>query len=137
MKLGRFLATAAISAVALLWLSTEPVKSQSGGVLQATPGHYLHVVLTVSCASNRTQLQLGFTRLEWGQDGKTTSVRGLEPVMVELFKGNMKITSDLEAPKLKDGILTITVEGKGDVDFNILYGHGGTVPEAQVCKLMN
>jgi hypothetical protein len=64
-----------------------------------------------------------------------TAVRGIEPLLKTSLSEEFKILSDLTKPKLRDGALLLTLEGKGQVPFMIRFGQDLRIPEAQHCRL--
>jgi len=129
-------------AVALVTLLMFPANALSqSGSLQAPGDEYIHVIFSVSCvdaATNEThltQFRLGFKKLVWDKDGKTVDVCGVQPVVEQLNGPKLNVLSDLKRPSVKDGILTLTLDGqpgakgKMDIPFVIKYGRSGSIPQ--------
>jgi hypothetical protein len=66
-------------------------------------------------------------KIEWDDQGKLISIKNLRP----FFEGSKQIaiTSDVKEPKIKDGILYLKLDGKGDTEFkfNTLFGKGVSI----------
>ena len=130
-------------AVALVALLMFPANALSqAGSLQNSPDEYFHVIFPVNCINTTTnethltQFRLGFRKLAWDKDGKTVDVRGVEPIVDQLNGPQLKVVSDLKRPSVKDGILTLTLDGqpggKVDIPFVIRYGRSGSIPQENV-----
>ncbi len=76
---------------------------------------------------NFRQLAIRANRIEWDEDGKTTAITGLAPIVETSLGEKWKIVSSLEKPALKDGVLTLELEQKGKVTFDIRFGNKGTL----------
>ena len=117
----------------------RPIKG--GGFIQALPGKYFHIILLVNCTEKtvrkqqRKYIQLGVNRIEWDEQGKTIDIRGVEGVIKTSLEEEFKVVSDLERPVVKDGVLTISVERKGDIPLVIRFEDDGTIPKEHQCKL--
>jgi hypothetical protein len=95
--------------------------AQGAGFMRAEPGKFYHVIPTFQCGEHYQQLGIGLSWLEWDDNGKTLSVRGLEPIIDSSSGDKYEITSDLEHPLVEDGILKITIKDKGDFSFKIEF----------------
>jgi len=99
------------------------------GQIQAVEGKYLHVIAWHKYAPISTngpgysQIQIGFTRIEWDDKGKTTNIQGLEKTVDTSVYGTLKVLSDLQNPSLANGIVTIEVETLGKMPVEILFGN--------------
>jgi hypothetical protein len=66
-------------------------------------------------------------KVEWDDTGKAIVIEGLRP----FFDGaeQIKITSDVAKPKIKDGTLLLKLDGKGDKEyqFKIVFGIGVSI----------
>lgn len=130
-----------VALVALLMFPADAFSKK--GSLQALQGEYVSVIIPVTCTdpatheTHITQFRLGFEKLVWDKDGKTIDARGVKPVVDQLGPP-LKVVSDLKRPSVKDGILTLTldgqpdVNGKVDIPFLITYGRNGRIPDENV-----
>ena len=106
---------------------------KGAGYIQAEKGKHIHVSIIIERskpkegASNIKQLVLGLNRIEWDDDGKTTAASGMEPIIETSLGEKWKITSNLEKPAVKNGLLLVYVEGKGKVSLDIKFGDKGKV----------
>jgi hypothetical protein len=73
-------------------------------------------------------------RIEWDDAGKTTSIKGLRPFFESAEE--IKITSDVNNPKLADGVLFLKLDGHGDLEFKFSMAFGkGTNIDPPVLKI--
>jgi hypothetical protein len=116
----------------------RPIKGE--GYIQALPGKYFHVLFLIGCDDKKTgkqrrkQIQLGVNRIEWDKQGKTIDIRGIEAVIKTSLGETFKVVSGLERPKVKDGILTISIEGKGNIPLVIRFQDDASIPKDQQCR---
>ena len=81
------------------WFDSKGNLSKGSGYIQANPGKYFSVVVTVSPSDahtndlNFTQFQLGVTRMEFDDNAVPTVVVGLNPTIQTLFGTELKTTS--------------------------------------------
>jgi len=89
------------------------------GYYEALDGHDYYIPFTSGGLGG-----LHVDRVEWDDTGKTIAIKGLRP----FFDGGeqIKITSDLAKPQIKDGVLYLKLDGKGDKEyqFKIVFGIG-------------
>jgi hypothetical protein len=92
------------------------------GYYEALEGHDFYIPFTSGGLGG-----LHVDKVEWDKDGKIIGVQGLRPV----FEGaeQIKITSDVANPKIKDGVLFLKLDGKGDREFQfkIVFGIGVSI----------
>jgi hypothetical protein len=132
-----------LAVIALLIFS--PTAMLQAGTLNGTPEEYVSVIVPLSCndpASGEehiTQARLGFLKVSWdNKDGHLVDARGVKPVIEILDQPSLPIVSDLKKPSLKDGVLTLTIDGQsvgaGKVDVPIIIKNGrtGTIPDENV-----
>ncbi|MGD0383460.1 MAG: hypothetical protein ABSA77_08070 [Thermoguttaceae bacterium] len=98
----------------------EPIKG--AGYYEAVKDNYHYVPFSKGGFGG-----LNVDRIEWDETGKTVAVVGLRPFFEA--RSNIKITSDVKKPKLKDGILYLKFEGQGDNEFKfkIVFGTGVSI----------
>jgi len=92
------------------------------GYYEALEGHEYYIPFTSGGLG-----ALHVDRVEWDETGKTVALKGLRP----FFDGaeQIRITSDVMQPKIKDGILYLRLAGKGNKEyqFKIVYGIGTSI----------
>ncbi len=90
--------------------------SKGPGYIQAKPGEYFSVVVTVSPSDahkndlNFTQFQLGVSRIEFDENAVPTVVVGLNPTIQTLMGGTLTTTSTGRLVA-KHGVIEISVTG--------------------------
>ncbi len=89
------------------------------GYYEALEGNHCYIPFTIGGLGG-----LLVDRVEWDDKGRTISIKGLRPYFESGEK--MRITSDVNNPKLRDGILYLKLAGKGNVEyqFRIMFGIG-------------
>jgi hypothetical protein len=89
------------------------------GYYEALEGHDYYIPFTSGGLGG-----LHVDRVEWDDTGKIMAVKGLR----SFFDGaeQIKITSDVTHPKIKDGILYLRLAGRGNTEyqFKIVFGIG-------------
>ena len=89
------------------------------GYYEALEGHDYYIPFTSGGLGG-----LHVDKVEWDDKGNTIAIKGLRP----FFDGaeQIKITSDVKHPKIKDGILYLRLAGKGNLEyqFKIIFGVG-------------
>ena len=138
--------------IAILLASSHPSLAQEE-VLDASPGEFLHAVLTVECfhatpvkysdgsIENKpgkaySQIRIGFKHMAWGSDGKLKSASGIEPKVTVLMASEMDVVSDLQKPLLKDGVLVLTLKQIGEIHLILTPDQQGTLAKGEGCKFI-
>ncbi len=119
--------------------------TSGAGHAVAEPGKHLNVVLTIKCEdeskeSGETyrQLELRVGRIDWNQQGKTTSVAHIEPEVRSSYGDIFRILGDLASPVVKDGSIVLRVEEKGEFSFVTKFGGYGEMSISQgLCALFS
>lgn len=98
----------------------------SGEIAMYTGKGFWHPVITAKHSNGKfIQIKVGVHLIEWDDNGKTTSVTDLEPT-IECDNGQeVKITSNLAQPTVKDGVLLLETE-LGHLSLKITFGTSGT-----------
>jgi hypothetical protein len=119
--------------------SQKPIKG--AGYIQALPGKYIMILVLVECefpaprGIKYIQLAISVNRVDWDDEGKTTNIQRINPIIGTSLGGKFKILSDLDKPKLTNGILHISLGNMGDYSFQILFGDKGTLKSGDCRKL--
>ncbi len=78
---------------------------------------------------NQGDWSLAVNKVSWDHDGKLVAIEGLRPAMNTVFMkaitgDKIKITSDVTHPKIANGNLYLTLEGRGQTEywFKIKFG---------------
>ena len=93
------------------------------GYIQALPGEYFHVV----CADRDGRVELELARIEWDDNGKATSIQGLNPILTQTNGPDLRIQSEVTNPTVKNGILIVITEGGTELRFKTRFGDGSQV----------
>ncbi|MBW2107220.1 MAG: hypothetical protein JRI36_00940 [Deltaproteobacteria bacterium] len=93
------------------------------GYYEALPGHDYFIPFTSSGVLGGLHVD----KVAWDDAGKTIAIEGLRP----FFDGaeKIRITSDVRAPKIQDGILYLKLAGHGNQEygFKIVFGLGVSI----------
>jgi hypothetical protein len=71
-----------------------------------------------------SQVQLRATYMAWDDEGKTKDIQGITPVLKQSNGPDLKITSDLNIALADSGIITLSVEGKGQIKLRARCNQG-------------
>ncbi|HZM01450.1 MAG TPA: hypothetical protein VFC44_00375 [Candidatus Saccharimonadales bacterium] len=102
---------------------------KGSGYMQAYQGKYISVVAEYKLTQpgktevGYNQMQFRVSRIDWDDDGKTTQVLGVNPVLQTMGHPDLKIKSNLETPTVTNGILKLDVEEIGKVSLDIRFGY--------------
>jgi hypothetical protein len=74
---------------------------------------------------NFEEFGIRVNRIEWNDDGKTTSISGMSPVAQTDLHESLKIISDPTSPILTNGVLVLDVEKLGKIYVDFRFGGFG------------
>jgi hypothetical protein len=100
------------------------------GFYKADPGSYVLInkqfgsLTPVEFEKKECDCSLRVERVAWDHDGGLAEISGLHPTLYLDDDKNIAITSNLKNPKIANGKLYITLEGKGTAEYavEILFG---------------
>jgi len=109
-------------------LTLGPVSG--AGFYKADPGSYVLInkqfgsLIPVEFEKKDCDCSLRVERVVWDHDGLLTEISGLHPTLYLDDDKKISITSDLKNPKITNGKLNITLEGRGTTEYavEILFG---------------
>lgn len=103
----------------LLGDSGWPIKG--AGYLEAVPDRSLYIGFQWGIGKFGG---IRVKKIEWDNTGKLVSISGLGPTFE--YEPDLKFTSDLSKPTIRDGVLYLRLEGKGNQEyaFKTLFGKG-------------
>ena len=107
--------------------------TQGAGYIQGVSGEHVHVSAIIKRskekkgAYNFMQFLIGVNRIEWDDNGQTTSVTGIEPTIQTSHGDEWKIISDIEKPIIQDGVLLLDTAEKGRLLLKIVFGDKASV----------
>jgi hypothetical protein len=109
-------------------LTLGPVSG--AGFYKADPGSYVLInkqfgsFTPVEFEKKECDCSLRVEKVAWDHDGGLTEISGLHPTLYLDDDKKIAITSDLKNPKIANGMLHVTLEGRGTTEYavEILFG---------------
>jgi hypothetical protein len=121
-------------------LTLGPVSG--AGFYKADPGSYVLInkqfgsLTPVEFEKKECDCSLRVERVAWDHDGGLTEIFGLHPTLYLDDNNKIAITSDLKNPKITNGKLYITLEGRGTTEYavEILFGRIASIELVETPK---
>ncbi len=101
---------------------------KGAGYIQAVQNEFINIIGIYKFKNqgdkepHLDQMQSEVNRIDWDENGKTTSLSGIKPKVQTGVHGSLKITSDLQKPALTDGLLSLELEKLGKISLDIKCG---------------
>lgn len=102
--------------------------NSGSGYIEALPGNTYYIPFQNLEEAGKPKFGgLRVQRIDWDASGRTVSIKGLQSEF-EAEK-NIKIVSDVNKPKMEDGVLYLRFQGAGDKEFKVTikFGKGALI----------
>lgn len=97
------------------------------GFAQANTGQFLYVTTWCDYTGDdedngSLRLQVGMNRIDWADDGKTRGIYSMDKYVYTSSYGTFRILSDVQTPKITNGIVELEVEHFGHLPIEMQFG---------------